>query len=122
MDPKHLVKCISNVFKSRGPGACVGANDGSKLTASFMEIVLVNTGTDGAVAERMLTPKDDQNVPPAVALCHAIATLADKDATLERPDDKLREFKRVCVLEVRPGVATRPAAVRATPASGRSSC
>ena len=91
MDPNHLAKCISNVFKFRRPGACVGANDGSKLTAPFMEVVLVNTGTDGTDAERMLTQKDDQSAPQANALCHAIVLLADKTATLERPDGKLRE-------------------------------
>ena len=59
MDPNHLAKCIGDVLKSRRPGACVGANDGYKFTASLMVVVLVNTCTDSAVAERMPTPKDD---------------------------------------------------------------
>ena len=56
-----------------------------------MEVVLVNTGTDGAVAGRMLTPKDDPSALRAIALGHAIAALAGKAATLERPDNKLHE-------------------------------
>ena len=82
MAPPKLAKCMGGVFKSRRPDACVCANDGSKLTASFMQVVFVNTGTDGAVAERMLTPKDDQSAPQAIALCHAIVAPAGKVATL----------------------------------------
>ena len=59
MDPRHLAKRMSNVFKSGKPGACVGAKDGFKHKALFMDVLLANTGMGGAVAERMLTPKDD---------------------------------------------------------------
>ena len=51
--------------------------------------------TNGAVAGRMLTPKDDQTLVQsahqAAALCHTIVALADKAAILERPDGKLRK-------------------------------
>ena len=91
MDPRHLVKCMSTVFNFMRPDTCVGTNGGFKHAASFMEVVLVSASMDDAVAESMLTPKDDQNVPQAATLCHAIATLATEAVTLERPDDKLRE-------------------------------
>ena len=79
------------MFESGTPDTCAGANGGFKHTAPFMEVALVNRGTDDTVAERMLTPKGDQNAPQTAALCHAIVTLAGKSATCERPGDKLRE-------------------------------
>ena len=90
MDPKHIVKRVRGLFKSTTRGTRVGADDGFKHTASSVNVLLVKTGTDGAVADRMLKPKDDQSVPEAVALCRAIVALPQKAATLERPDEKLR--------------------------------
>ena len=88
-DMKHIIKRLRGILKSLTRGTVMGRAGGTVLTAPLISRVLIAMGHDPGDVAKMLTPKDDQNVPEAVRLLRAIKSLKDKplpdDATLHMP-------------------------------------
>ena len=88
-DMKHIIKRMRGILKSLTRGTVMGGAGGTVLTAPLISRVLIAMGHAADDVAKMLTPKDDQNVPEAAKLLRAILSLKDKplpdDVTLHMP-------------------------------------